>query len=78
MFCWCSSLKELDISNFYTYNVTNMSAMFYYCSSLKELDISNFNTGKVSDMSEIFHRCSEELKKKIRKEYDFSVFWDFC
>ena len=42
MFFGCSSLEELDLSNFNTKNVTNMSYMSYYCKSLKELKISNF------------------------------------
>ena len=32
MFCDCSSLKELNLNNFNTNNVTNMSCMFSYCS----------------------------------------------
>ena len=48
MFASCSSLKELNLSNFNTNNVTNMNSMFYYCSSLKELNLSNFNTNNVN------------------------------
>ena len=29
MFCGCSSLKELNLNNFNTNNVTNMSLMFF-------------------------------------------------
>ena len=43
MFCGCSSLKELNLNNFNTNNVKDMSGMFYYCSSLKKLNINNFN-----------------------------------
>ena len=32
MFCGYSSLKELNLSNFNTNNVTNMAGMFYGCS----------------------------------------------
>ena len=32
MFSGCSSLKELNLSNFNTNNVTNMFGMFYDCS----------------------------------------------
>ena len=39
MFEECSSLKELNISNFNTNNVTDMSDMFKEC----KLNISNFN-----------------------------------
>ena len=42
MFCGCSSLKELNLNNFNTNNVTNMSGMFEECSSLKELNLKNF------------------------------------
>ena len=33
MFYKCSSLEELDISNFITGNVTDVGYMFYECSS---------------------------------------------
>ena len=46
MFNKCSSLKELDISNFSTNNVTNMKGMFHGCSSLNEINLSNFSTNK--------------------------------
>ena len=51
MFSGCSSLKELNLSNFNTNNVINMSCMFWECISLKELNLSNFNTNNVKDMS---------------------------
>ena len=41
MFYGCSSLKEINISNFNTNNATDMSGMFYGCSSLKEINILN-------------------------------------
>ena len=34
MFYGCSSLKQLDLSNFITSNVKDMSYMFYNCLSL--------------------------------------------
>ena len=39
MFCGCSSLKELNFTNFNTNNVTDMSYMFYGCSSLNRNNI---------------------------------------
>ena len=33
MFSWCSYLTNINLSNFNTQNVTNMSLMFYGCSS---------------------------------------------
>ena len=39
LFYNCSSLVQLDLSNFNTDNVDNMDYMFYNCSSLRELNI---------------------------------------
>jgi len=39
MFNGCSSLKELNLSNFKTNNVTNMGWMFQSCTSLKKLNL---------------------------------------
>ena len=58
MFSRCSSLKELNLSNFNTNNATDMSCMFDGCSSLKELNLSNFNTNNATDMSWLFSGCS--------------------
>ena len=42
MFCYCSSLMNIDLSNFNTQNVTNMACMFHGCKSLtKEKVITN-------------------------------------
>ena len=53
MFCGCSSLKELNLSNFNINNVINMNAMFYGCSSLKEhiTHISNIMSIKISEIN---------------------------
>ena len=68
MFYGCSSLKELNLNNFNTNNVTYMYGMFRECSSLKELNLSNFNTNNVTNMSCMFSGCSDELKKNIRTQ----------
>nr|WP_255300775.1 BspA family leucine-rich repeat surface protein [Listeria monocytogenes] len=39
----------MDVSNFDTNSVTNMSYMFYKCAGLEELDLSNFDTSSVTD-----------------------------
>ena len=69
MFSGCSSLKELNLNNFNTINVTNMSWMFSGCSSLKELNLINFNTNNVTDMSWMFSECLDELKLKIKSQF---------
>ena len=58
MFSECTSLTNLDLSNFITNNVTNMSYMFCDCSGLKELNLSKFNTNNVTNMSYMFSKCS--------------------
>ena len=68
MFSYCSSLKELKLTNFNNDNVTNMQGMFFGCSSLKELNLTNFKTDNVTDMSCMFSGCSDDLKRKIKSE----------
>ena len=69
MFYECSSLENLDISNFNTSNVTDMGYMFYWCSSLKKLEIGeNFNTSIVLHKENMFDHCdklSEDIKNNI-------------
>ena len=69
MFYKCSSLKELNLNNFNTNNVTSMNAMFYGCSSLKELNLNNFNTDNVTFNNCMFSGCSNELIMKIKTQY---------
>ena len=57
MFCFCSSLAELDVTHFNTANVTDMNNMFACCYSLASLDVTHFNTEKVTDMGVMFSSC---------------------
>ena len=58
MFDECSSLTNLNLSNFNTTNVTDMSYMFSECSSLTNLNLSSFNTTNVTNMSFMLLGCS--------------------
>ena len=58
MFRGCEDLTSLDLSNFNTANVENMSFMFDECSSLTSLNLSSFNTANVTSMSYMFSDCS--------------------
>ena len=60
MFRNMSSLISLDLSNFDTSKVTNMSYMFFKTSSLTSLNLSNFDTSQVMNMDSIF-RCMTNL-----------------
>ena len=57
MFYGCEALTSLDLKNFNTQNVTDMSGMFYGCKALTSLDLQHFNTKKVTDMYEMFSGC---------------------
>ena len=59
----------INLNNFNTNNVTDMSGMFDGCSSLKELNINNFNTNNVTDMYRMFYGCLDELKLKIKSQF---------
>ena len=58
MFKNCYKIFGIDLSNFDTSKVNDMSYMFYNCSSLVSLNLSNLNTCLVSDMSYMFYNCS--------------------
>ena len=68
MFYNCKHLTNLDLSDFNTENVVDMSYMFFGCSSLTYLNLSNFNTAKVTSMFCMFNGC------KSLKELDLSDF----
>ena len=50
MFQLCEQIEYLDLSNFNTSNITDLSIMFQECFELKFLDISNFNTKNIKNM----------------------------
>jgi surface protein len=81
MFNQCSSLTSLDLSNFNTSNVNNMSGMFSQCSSLTSLDLSNFNTSNVKDMLNFLNinkncliKCKDQkIFKQYQNKYNFNI-----
>ena len=58
MFYRCKEINDLDLSNFNTENVINMSGMFENCLGLKKINLNNLNTEKVTDMSWMFNECT--------------------
>ena len=65
MFSDCQSLTNINLSNFNTQNVTNMSYMFYDCSSLTNINLSNFNTQNVTNISIMFYGCSSLKNENV-------------
>ena len=54
----CNKLEYLDLSNFNTSNVLDISLMFFGCYELKEIKgIDKFKTDKVKDMPFMFSHC---------------------
>ena len=77
MFELCSGLTTIDVSNFYTSKVTDMSFMFgcgldNYVSQLKEIKgLENFNTSNVKTMECMFiHQIN--IKKLNLSSFDTS------
>ena len=60
-----SSLEKLDLRDFNTSKVTNMSNMFFNCSSLTNLDLSGFNTSSVTTMNDMFSWCESLTSIKL-------------
>ena len=48
---------KLDLSDWDTSNINNMSGMFNNCYSLTYIDLSKFNTSKVQSMNAMFSNC---------------------
>jgi surface protein len=57
MFSSCTKLEELNVSNFNTSKVKNMTWMFYNCKSLKKLNLASFDTSNVESMGSMFEWC---------------------
>lgn len=58
MFSQCYKLKQLDLSNFNTNNLENISYMFYSCNDLTTIeDISGWTTKNLKSMRSLFCNC---------------------
>ena len=68
LFDGCSSLTELNLTNFDTSKTTDMSYMFKDCTNLTNVDLSTFNTYNVTNMSGMFGNCNSLTS------FDLSVF----
>ena len=58
MFSGFTNITILNLSNFDTSNVIDMTSMFYNCSALQNLDVSNFDTSNVTNMHAMFESCN--------------------
>ena len=58
LFRGCTSITEVDLTNFATSGVNDMGNMFYGCTSLTSVNLSNLDTSNVIYMSCMFQKCS--------------------
>ena len=65
IFSGCSSLIELDLSNFKIHDNIPINYLFSGCSSLKELNISNFTGLNISNSKRMFYGCSSLINLNI-------------
>ena len=78
LFYRCKYLEQLDIINFNTQKLTNISFMFAFCYRLKNInDLKNINFNIVTDAKRMFLKSSiEEIEINLGPEIDdlFSMF----
>ena len=71
MFYCCYHISSIDLSNFNSDEVTDMSYMFNHCFNLQKLNIDNLNTKNVINMEKMFRRCFS-LKELNVNSFDTS------
>ena len=59
MFCCCSNITKIDLTNFDSSEVSKIISIFVNCTSLIEINLSNFNTSKLNSMRYMFTNCSK-------------------
>ena len=61
MFAACSSLTELNLTNFDTSSVTNMTGMFEDCTELTSILVSDkWKENSTLDKTDMFNNCGTE------------------
>ena len=71
MFLNCYKLMTLDLSNFNTQSVTDMTQLFANCYDLAKIKLKNFNMSKVGNLSYMFYKCNH-LKTLELTRFDVS------
>ena len=68
MFNKCESLQVLDLSNFNTDEIIEISHMFKDCLSLEDLNISGFNEKTIQEDKDILEGCSSLKAEKVKRK----------
>lgn len=58
IFCGCSKLNNIDVSNWNTERVTNMEGVFNFCSNMTAIDCSNWDTSRVVSFRNMFNETN--------------------
>ena len=66
VFSNCSTLTQLDLSNWDTRNVQYMIGTFIGCTNLTEINCSGWNTSKVYNMQAAFYNCKSLQTLPVR------------
>ena len=78
MFNYCYYITKLDLSSFYTPNLTNTGSMFQNCMRLTHLDMRNFTFDNVTSYSGMFNNVSSScliiVKGDTEKQWITSKF----
>lgn len=72
MFAYCTSLEEINVSNFLTSSVITMRGMFNQCNKLQKVDILGFITEQLEEAASMFNRCTS-LKRVDLSNFSFLV-----
>lgn len=83
LFSDLSSAKSIDLKNFDTSKVTNLTDMFRRCESLTKLDLSRFNTRNTTAMMNMFQDCKKLTSLNLtsfdtRNVTNMSYMFDGC
>ena len=87
MFFFCSSLISLDLSNFDTSKLTDITTIFYGCESLQYINLEKYNELQNLDMDDILYLVPEniiiclneennilQIKEKIKEKNYYNIY----
>ena len=79
MFCECTQIYLIDLSNFNSSSITKMNSMFSGCTNLESINFANFDTSSVTIMNSMFYQCnklifSKDVIDKILLQFIVNIF----
>jgi len=77
LFNYNTAVREIDLSNVDTSQVTSMSLMFSECYALTSIDLSAWDTSKVTKMSSMFRWDSALKEINLSGKFDMSAVTNF-